>query len=157
MKDQKANTTLTKLNLFKNRVGDAVAAALEEALKATVFDVFIGSCSGHVPVVTKDVTSHGANSWRRQVVVKGGVAASVSKPLAGCAVIRTCNVTCGAKYHRMHINTVKTKCACAKKRQCEENDDRGKHHDTPRHQTLGPPTATSTCGSNPSRVRAHNS
>ena len=24
-----------------------------------------------MPVVTKDVTSHGVNSWRRQVVVKG--------------------------------------------------------------------------------------
>ena len=36
VKDQKANTTLTKLNLFKNRVGDAGAAALAEALKATV-------------------------------------------------------------------------------------------------------------------------
>ena len=61
----------------------------------------------------------------------------MSKPLAGCAVIRTCNVTWGAWHHRTHINTVKTKCACAKKRQCEENDDRGKHHYTPRRQTVG--------------------
>ena len=60
-----------------------------------------------------------------------------SKPLAGFGVNRTCNVTCGAKYHRTHINTVKTKCACAKKRQYKENDDRGKHHYTPRRQTVG--------------------
>ena len=34
--DHKANGTLTKLDLCKNRVGDAGAAALAEALKATV-------------------------------------------------------------------------------------------------------------------------
>ena len=36
VKDQKANTTLTKLFLNGNRVGDAGAAALADALKATV-------------------------------------------------------------------------------------------------------------------------
>ena len=34
--DHEANGTLTKLDLYKNRVGDAGAAALAEALKATV-------------------------------------------------------------------------------------------------------------------------
>ena len=36
VKDQKANTTLTKLFLSGNRVGDAGAAALADALQATV-------------------------------------------------------------------------------------------------------------------------
>ena len=36
VKDQKANTTLTELNLFGNHVGDAGATVLAEALKATV-------------------------------------------------------------------------------------------------------------------------
>ena len=63
------NRALTTLVLRYNDVGDAGAAALAKALKATVFDVFIVSVQG-VPVVAKDVTSHGANSWRRQVVVK---------------------------------------------------------------------------------------
>ena len=36
VKDHKANATLTKLSLFKNRVGDAGATALAEALKAPV-------------------------------------------------------------------------------------------------------------------------
>ena len=36
VKDQKANATLTALSLFVNRVGDGGAAALADALKATV-------------------------------------------------------------------------------------------------------------------------
>ena len=36
LKDQKANATLTVLNLEHNRVGDAGAAALADALQATV-------------------------------------------------------------------------------------------------------------------------
>ena len=38
-----------------------------------------------------------------------------SKPLATCAVTRTCNATCGAKHHRTYINTVKI-IACLRKR-----------------------------------------
>ena len=34
--DQKANATLTELNLYNNRVGDAGATALADALQATV-------------------------------------------------------------------------------------------------------------------------
>ena len=34
--DHKANATLTKLNLYDNRVGDAGASALADALKAAV-------------------------------------------------------------------------------------------------------------------------
>ena len=36
VKVQKTNTTLTELNLAGNRVGDAGATALAQALKATV-------------------------------------------------------------------------------------------------------------------------
>ena len=36
VKDQKAKTTLTELCLYGNKVGDAGATALAEALKATV-------------------------------------------------------------------------------------------------------------------------
>ena len=36
VKDQKANTTLTVLKMGGNKVGDAGATALAEALKATV-------------------------------------------------------------------------------------------------------------------------
>ena len=36
VKDQKANATLTELNLWNNRVGDGGASALADALKATV-------------------------------------------------------------------------------------------------------------------------
>ena len=73
VQDQKANRALDTLYLSHNNVGDAGAAALGEALKATVL-----TCSqersGHVPVVTKDVTTHGgANSWRRPVVAKGAL------------------------------------------------------------------------------------
>ena len=37
VQDQKANATLTELNLNSNNVGDAGASALAEAVKATVF------------------------------------------------------------------------------------------------------------------------
>ena len=57
------------------------------------------------PVVWKGLEG----GWASRLVF-----ADASKRLAGFGVIRTCNVTCGAKYHWTHINTVKTKCACAK-------------------------------------------
>ena len=43
-----------------------------------------------------------------------------AKPLAGCAVTRTCNVTCGAKHHRTYINTMKNVCSREKERPCEK-------------------------------------
>ena len=47
--DQKANTSLTKLDLESNNVGDAGAAALADALQARVLTckkcVFRGVCS----------------------------------------------------------------------------------------------------------------
>ena len=46
VQDQKVNRALTTLFLNNNDVGDAGAAALAEALKATVFDVFIVSVQG---------------------------------------------------------------------------------------------------------------
>ena len=76
----------------------------------------------------------------RQVFWKGAeggwvcqfVFTDASKLVGGCAIIRTCNVTCGAKHHRTHINTMKTNvCVCEKKA-----------------------SATSTCGSNLLRVCA---
>ena len=36
VQDHKANTSLTELNLWNNKVGDAGATALAEAVKATV-------------------------------------------------------------------------------------------------------------------------
>ena len=65
--DHKANTTLTYLRLDNNKVADAGAAALAEALTATVCR-FISSCSRHVLLMTTDVTSQSCmKSWRRQV------------------------------------------------------------------------------------------
>ena len=46
VQDQKANRALTTLDLAYNDCGDAGAAALAKALKATVFDVFIVSVQG---------------------------------------------------------------------------------------------------------------
>ena len=68
--DHKANTTLTGLGLDSNKVADAGATALAEALKATVCR-FISSCSRHVLLMTTDVTSQsGVKSWCRQLVVQ---------------------------------------------------------------------------------------
>ena len=77
VQDQKANTTLTILSLWSNKVGDAGATALADALQATVFDVWSGVVPGHVLLVSANVASHGdVSSWRRQVVVPVCVAAS---------------------------------------------------------------------------------
>ena len=53
VQDQKANRALTTLDLRYNDVGDAGAAALAEALKATVFDVFTVSVQGVRPLLPK--------------------------------------------------------------------------------------------------------
>ena len=53
VQDQKVNRALTTLVLAYNDVGDAGAAALAEALKATVFDVFIVSVQGVCPLLPK--------------------------------------------------------------------------------------------------------
>ena len=75
--DHKANSTLTFLRLDSNKVADAGAAALAEALTATVCR-FISSCSWHVLLMTTDVTSQsGMKSWRRQVAVQFVYTASV--------------------------------------------------------------------------------
>ena len=71
----------------------------------------------------------GEGGWASQLFFS-----DASKPIAGCAVFRTCNVTCGAKHHRLHINTMKTNVCLREKN-----------------------SATLTCGSNPSRVRARSS
>ena len=51
------------------------------------------------------------SGWASQLVFT-----YASKPGAGCAIIRTYNVTCGAKHHWTHINTMKLMCAHAKKK-----------------------------------------
>ena len=53
VQDQKVNRALTTFVLSYNDVGDAGAAALAEALKATVFDVFIVSVQGVCPLLPK--------------------------------------------------------------------------------------------------------
>ena len=75
--DHKANTTLTGLRLDNNKVADAGATALAEALKATVCR-FISSWSRHVLLMTTGVTSQsGMKSWRRQVALQFVCTASV--------------------------------------------------------------------------------
>ena len=75
--DHKAITTLTYLRLDSNKVADAGAAALAEALTATVCR-FISSCSWHVLLMTTDVTSQSCmKSWRRQVAEQLVYTASV--------------------------------------------------------------------------------
>ena len=75
--NHKVSTTLTRLRLANNKVADAGATALAEALKATVCR-FISSCSRHVLLMTTDVTSQsGMKRWRRQVAVQFVYTASV--------------------------------------------------------------------------------
>ena len=62
--DHKANATLTELNLYDNRVGDAGATALAEALKATVLTCEKCVCSGRVFAITANVASQSRlKSW----------------------------------------------------------------------------------------------
>ena len=53
VQDQKANRALATLDLRYNDVGDAGAAALAKALKATVFDVFTLNVQGMCPLLPK--------------------------------------------------------------------------------------------------------
>ena len=72
MKDQKANATLTVLNLSSNIVGDGGAAALADALKATVLACKKRVCSRRVFAFTANVASQSrVKSWRRQLVRQG--------------------------------------------------------------------------------------
>ena len=63
----KANTSLTALYLAENKVGDAGATALADALQATVLTCKKVCVPTHVLLVTANVASHDAvNSWCRQ-------------------------------------------------------------------------------------------
>ena len=70
VKDHKANTSLTALNLQFNKVGDNGATALADALKAAVL-----TCKKCVFRALFGVTANVASqsrlkSWRRQLVVQ---------------------------------------------------------------------------------------
>ena len=66
--DHKANATLTELNLYDNRVGDAGATALAEALRATVLTC--EKCVFRVCVTANVASRSRLKSWRRQLVVQ---------------------------------------------------------------------------------------
>ena len=76
-----------------------------------------------------------------------------SKPLAGCAVIRTCNATCGAWRHRdAHQYRENKLCLRQKKSSARKMSTEAniiKRPDARRSAA----SATSTCGSNPSRAQ----